>query len=50
MRNDGSRRNRCARRIAADAHRFFSFGNLDFRNTGVVEQFDQFFYFSDVHL
>jgi hypothetical protein len=37
-------------RIAADAYGLLTFGNLDFGDAGLVEQFDKFLYFSDVHL
>src|SRR5436190_12825680 len=36
-------------RVAADPDRLFALGDLDFRDSGFLEQLDEFFYFSYVH-
>ena len=40
---------RVGRGIARDAHRFLALPDLDLRDTGFLEQLDQFFYLSNVH-
>jgi hypothetical protein len=35
--------------MAADAHGFLAFGNLQLRDTRLLEELDQFLYFTNVH-